>query len=588
MALDGIFLNFLTAETANAVVGAKVDKIHQPSKNELVFVMRTRTGMFKLYFSADANAPRFHIVENAPENPQNPPMLCMLLRKRLTGATLTAIEQQGLDRVVFFRFDATNEIGDREKLTLVAEIMSQHSNVILLDENMAVIDALKRVNSEKSSYRLVLPGALYKLPPAQNKADIRFGDIDVLSSLVLENKNSKLSGAVLKSISGVSPTLAREVSFRTCFEDKGVFELSDIEKERLKAALSYIKNALLLNSPEMTAVKDETGKPFEFSFLKLSQYTGVGEFKKYESASKLLEAFYLERNEMTRTHSRATELFKQLETVIERTSRKLSNQREDLKRCSGRDEYRIKAELITASQYSLKKGDCVYEVFDYYSNENVKIEVDPALSPSLNAQKLYKEYRKLCTAQKMLTELIEENEKDLLYLESVRDLLCRSTLEREFAEIKEELVSQDFLKSKKNGKKQMKKASLSPFEFETSDGYRVLVGRNNIQNDKLTFKTAKKGDIWLHVQKAPGSHVLLQSKNGAVSDDAIVEAAETAAFFSSVKSSTVVTVDYTDAKNIKKPNGAKPGFVVYYTYYSVNVKPKEPKTLKTVLNQKTN
>lgn len=577
MALDGIFLNFLTAETAKAAVGAKVDKIHQPSKNELVFVMRTRTGMFKLYFSADANAPRFHIVENAPENPQSPPMLCMLFRKKLTGATLSAVEQQGLDRVVFFRFDATDEIGDRTKLTLVVEIMSQHSNVILCDEKMTVIDALKRVNSEKSSYRLVLPGASYKLPPAQNKADIRVADIDSLSSLLLENKNSKLSGAVLKTVSGVSPTLAREIAFRTCFDDKSTSELTAVEKDRLKDVLSGIKDAILQNSPEMTEVNELSGKPFEFSFLKLGQYGGIAEFKKYDSASKLLEEFYLERNELTKTRSRATELYKQLETVIERTARKLANQREDLKRCENRDEYKIKAELITASQYSLKKGDSVYEVFDYYNNEYTKIEVDPALSPSLNAQKLYKEYRKLCTAQKMLAGLIEENESDLLYLESVRDLLCRSTLEREFSEIKDELVSMGFLKSKKNGKKQMKKASLAPFEFETSDGYRVLVGRNNIQNDKLTFKTAKKGDMWLHVQKAPGSHVLLQSKNGAVSDEAIVEAAEIAAFFSSVKTSTVVTVDYTDAKNIKKPNGAKPGFVVYYTYYSVNVKPKEPK-----------
>lgn len=576
MALDGIFLNFLTKETAEALVGAKVDKIHQPSKNELVFVMRTRTGTFKLLLSADANAPRFHITKNAPENPQSPPMLCMLLRKRLSGATLLSIEQQALDRVVFFKFDATNEIGDKETLTLVSEIMAQHSNVILLDKDRRVLDALKRVNSEKSSYRLVLPGALYKLPPEQEKADIRYADIEALSKKLLENTSSKLSSAVLKAISGVSPVLSREIAYRVAFSDKAVGELDALEKENLKGALALLKNIVLNNEPSFCIVKDDSGRPVEFSFLRLTQYSGAVSFDRYSSAGELLDAYYFERDSIQRTRSRATELFKQLETVIERTSRKLNNQREDLKHCESREELKIKAELITASQYALKKGDAVYEVFDYYNNENIKINVDPALSPSQNAQKLYKEYRKLCTAENMLTSLIKENEENVLYLESVRDLLIRARLEREFSEIKSELVSQGFLKNKQTGKKQIKKAALPPLEFKTSEGYTVLVGRNNIQNDRLTFKTGKKGDIWLHAQKAPGSHTLLVSDNGTVSDEAIVEAAEIAAFYSSVSNSTLVTVDYTDVKNIKKPNGAKPGFVVYYTYYSVNVKPKNP------------
>lgn len=575
MALDGIFLNFLTNETKEILLGAKVDKIHQPSKNELVFVMRTRTGTFRLLFSADANAPRFHITKNAPENPQTPPMLCMLLRKRLSGATLVGVNQQGLDRVVFFEFDATNEIGDKERLVLICEIMAQHSNVILTDNDGKILDALKRVNSEKSSYRLVLPGAVYKLPPKQEKADIRNEEATELANKILANENTRLSSAVLKTVSGVSPALAREIAYRVCFGDKGVDELSALEKENLKGAAALLKNVVVNNEPSFFIVKDEGEKPVEFSFLRLTQYSGAAHFEEYSSAGELLDAFYEQRDAIQRTRSRASELFKQLEGVIERTSRKLNNQREDLKHCESRDELKIQAELITASQYALKKGDSVYEVFNYYTGESIKINVDPALSPSQNAQKLYKEYRKLCTAEEKLSRLIKENEENLLYLESVRDLLGRSRLESEFAEIKAELVSQGFIKYKSNGKKQMKKASLPPLEFKTSEGYRVLVGRNNIQNDKLTFKTGKKGDIWLHAQKAPGSHTLLISENGTVTDEAIVEAAEIAAYYSSVNSSTVVTVDYTDVKNIKKPNGAKPGFVVYYTYYSVNVKPKK-------------
>ncbi len=577
MALDGIFLNFLTAQTAELLTGAKVDKIHQPSKNELVFIMRTRTGMYKLFFTADANAPRFHITEKAPENPQNPPMLCMLFRKHLVGSTLVSVEQKDLDRVVFFTFDATNEIGDRVKLTLVVEIMAQHSNIILYDENGKIVDAVKRVNSEKSSYRLVLPGAVYKLPPTQEKHDIRKTDVEFITNEILSLNGNKLSSAVLKTVQGVSPLLAREIAFKTCFDDKSVTDVSSLEKENLISVLSKIKDMLLNNSPEMTVLYDSSEKPVEFSFLGVSQYGGAYTSKRFENAFLLLDGFYSERESLQRTRSRASELFKQLENVIERTSRKLNNQHEDLKRCADRDELKIKAELITANQYALGKGTSFYEVYNYYTNETVKINIDPALSPSQNAQKFYKEYRKLCTAEKMLEKLIEENEADLKYLESVKDLLTRSTLEKEFSEIREELVSQGFLKNKRNGKKQIKKASLPPLEFTTSQGLKVLVGRNNVQNDKLTFKTAKKGDIWLHVQKAPGSHVVLVSENGEVPDDAIVEAAEIAAYYSSVKDSTIVTVDYSDAKNIKKPNGAKPGFVVYYTYYSVNVKPKEPK-----------
>ena len=578
MALDGIYLSFLTAAVNDLLTGAKVDKIHQPTKNELVFIMRTRTGMHKLLFSADANAPRFAVMRETPENPQNPPMLCMLLRKRLTGATLTGVEQQGLDRVAFFNFDAVDEIGDRVKLTLVVEIMAQHSNIILLNGENRVIDAVKRVDSEKSSYRLVLPGAQYKLPPAQTKTDIRFAEPADVCAEILAQTGSRLSGAVLKTLQGVSPLLSREIAYRACGEDKGVQELNSDDKMRLLAEISALKSIVTKNEPHPCIVLDEAGKPLEFSFMPVSQYGAAYKNIEKSDVFETLEGFYSERDRITRTRSKAAELFKQLENCIERTSRKLNNQRDDLQKCAGRDELRIKAELINAAQYKLPKGASVYEVENYYDNNNIiKIEVDPALTPARNAQKLFKEYRKACTAETMLKKLIEDGENDLLYLESVRGMLQNATLEREFAEIKDELIAEGFIKPKKSGKKQMKKAPLPPLEFKTSQGNTVLVGRNNIQNDKLTFKTAKKGDIWLHAQKTPGSHVILCADGGEIEDDAIVEAAEIAAFYSTAKSGTVVTVDYSDVKNIKKPNGAKPGFVVYYTYYSVNVKPKDGK-----------
>ena len=575
MALDGMYLNFLVSEVNTLLAGSKVDKIHQPSKNELVFIMRTKGGMHKLYFSADANSPRFAVVEKTPENPQNPPMLCMLFRKRLVGATLLSVEQYGLDRIAFFNFDATNEIGDRVKLTLAVEIMAQHSNVILFDGENRIVDALRRVDSEKSSYRLVLPGAQYKLPPAQEKVDLRNAEPSEVCEAVLKLENSRISSAILKTLQGVSPLLSRELSFRICGDDKGVGELNSDEKMNMLCELSALKTMLLSGKTQPTMVLDESEKPMEFSFMPITQYGPSYRSITKENVFSLLEGFYSERDRLLRTRSKGAELFKLLENSIERISRKLNNQQEDLNRCADREAIRINAELVTAAQYRLEKGASVYEVENYYDNNNiVKVSVDPALSPSQNAQKLYKEYRKACTAENMLIKLIEEGKKDLEYLESVRDLLERSTLEREFGEIKDELISQGFIKPKKSNKKQMKKQSLPPLEFKTTQGLTVLVGRNNIQNDKLTFKTGRKGDIWLHAQKCPGSHVLLVADGEEVPDDAIVEAAEIAAYYSSAKDSTVVTVDYTDVKNIKKPNGAKPGFVVYYTYYSVNVKPK--------------
>ncbi len=575
MALDGIYLNFLVTEVNGLLSGAKVDKIHQPSKNELVFIMRTRGGMHKLYFSADANSPRFAVVNSVPENPQTPPMLCMLFRKRLVGATLLSVEQYGLDRIAFFNFDATNEIGDRVKLTLAVEIMAQHSNVILFDGDNRIVDALRRVDSEKSSYRLVLPGAQYKLPPAQDKLDIRNVEPKEICQGVFALANSKLSSAILKTMQGVSPLLSREIAFRVCGDDKGVGELSTEEKMSLLCEISSLKSMVISGETKPTMVLDESEKPMEFSFMPITQYGGAYRVITKNDVFELLEGFYSERDRLLRTRSKGAELFKLIDNAIERTSRKLNNQREDLRKCADREDLRIKAELITAVQYKLEKGTSVYEVENYYDNNNiVKISVDPALSPSQNSQKLYKEYRKACTAENMLIKLIEDGEQDLEYLKSVRDLLERSTLEREFSEIKDELISQGFIKPKKSTKKQMKKQALPPLEFKTSQGLTVLVGRNNIQNDKLTFKVGKKGDMWLHAQKCPGSHVLLLSDGGEIPDDAIVEAAEIAAFYSSAKDGTVVTVDYTDVKNIKKPNGAKPGFVVYYTYYSVNVKPK--------------
>lgn len=579
MALDGMFLHLLTLEVGQKVLGAKVDKIHQPTKNELVFILRTRSGMFKLLLSADGNAPRFCLTENAPENPPDPPMLCMLLRKRLIGATLTAIEQQGLDRVAFFRFDAVNEIGDKVRLSLAVEIMAQYSNIILLEESGRIVDAVRRVNSEKSSFRLVLPGAQYQLPPPQNKLNLLLCDGENAAGAICTMQNASLSSAILKTLFGVSPLLSREIAYRVCYDDKAVSALSAEEKGRLKTVLDDLRERLQSGNAEPSLALDAASMPTEFSFVPIREYGDTLKNVPQESLSALLDAFYGERDRISRSRSRAFELFKQLDNATQRVARKLDLQRAELLKCGDRDELRLRAELITACSFKLQKGKSVYEVDNYYDGTVLSVKADPALSPGENAQKLYKEYRKACTAETMLKKLIVEGEEDLRFLESEKDLLERASLEKEFSAIKNELIAEGFLKRKsKPGKKEPKASSLPVLRFETSQGFQVLVGRSNVQNDLLTFKTAKKGDIWLHAQKTPGSHTILQKDGREIPDEAIVEAASIAAYYSSARSAGTVTVDYSDVKNIKKPNGAKPGFVVYYTYYSVNVPPKDGNT----------
>ena len=410
MALDGIYLSFLVSKVNELLKGAKVDKIHQPSKNELVFIMRTKGGMHKLYFSADANSPRFSVVEKTPENPQTPPMLCMLFRKKLTSATLVSVEQYGLDRIAFFNFDATNDIGDRVKLTLAVEIMAQHSNVILINEDNRIVDALKRVDAEKSSYRLVLPGAEYKLPPPQEKLDLRECEPSAVCEAVLGLTNAKLSSAILKTIQGVSPLVSREIAYRVSGDDKAVADLCADEKMKLLCEICDLKSMLINEKCEPMMVLDASEKPMEFSFMPIKQYGESFKAIVKPDVFSLLEGFYSERDRLSRTRSKAAELFKMLENCIERTARKLNNQQEDLDKCADRESIRINAELVTAAQYRLQKGASVYEVENYYDNNSiVKITVDPALTPSQNAQRLYKEYHKACKAEDMLIKLIEEN-----------------------------------------------------------------------------------------------------------------------------------------------------------------------------------
>ena len=574
MALDGITLHFIKTELEKMAIGSRVEKVYQPSRAEIVLQLRNRDGARKLFLSAESASPRIHFTAFPTENPQKPPMLCMLLRKHLTGAMLKNIRQSGLDRILFLDFDATNEIGDKVLLTLCIEITGQHSNIILMHENGRIIDAVKRVDETKSAYREVLPGGTYVLPPAQNKCNLLNVSVEEATEKVLSFEGKTLSSAFLKSIEGISPIVSRELAYQVAGDIDAVVDI--VFKLNIQNVLCILKEAIEHKTYTPLLLQDDENKPFDFSFMKIQQYDTCYKAITYENFSKLLDSFYFEREKILRNQRRAGELQKHVRTLKERAVRKINNRKAELSDCAKMEEMRILAELITANQYALKKGDSIYTVYNYYDNNaEVQIPVDPALSPTANAQKYYKAYRKLHTAEKALHRLIEEGKQEYAYLDSVLDALSRADTENDFALIREELIDGGYVKHKKGGKQRLPKA-LPPYQFKTTDGFTVLVGRNNVQNDKLTLKTAKNYDMWLHTQGFAGSHTIILAEHREITDQAILEAAEIAAFYSSATEAQKVPVDYTLIKNIKKPNGAKPGKVIYSVYNTIYVTPKDP------------
>lgn len=584
MALDGIFLHLIKKEILDAAQNGKVDKIHQPSREELVIHLRTKNGNKKLFLSVRSNSPRIHFTEYAPENPAMPPMFCMLMRKRLLNATLSDIRQSGLDRVLYLDFDATNEIGDREKLTLSIEIMAKYSNILLIGEDGKIIDAMKRVDLSQSTVRQILPGFPYTAPPPQTKLNILEHSTENIIEQIKTFPQKAPSSAILNTLQGVSPLTSREIA-GDAESGEWVEDMSDSAMLALSQRIDALRETVESGKGTPFMLKDETGKPVEFSFNEIKQYGNRFTPVRFDSFSQLLDSFYYECDRLERTRQKAHDLVKLLDSAIARTAKKISIQQAELKKCADRETLRISAELINANLYRLEKGALFYDLENYYDNNNtMRIKADPSKSPAANAQKYFKEYRKAKTAEQMLTGLIEAGQQDLQYLESVSDALNRADTQSEISEIRQELIISGFIKNKtknKNDKKQPK--LLPPMEYKTSDGFRVLVGRNNMQNDRLSLKTAAKTDMWLHTQKFHGSHVIIVSDGREISDDAIVEAAEIAAYHSQARDAKLVPVDYTYVKHLKKPQGAPLGKVIYHVYYSVNVTPEREKIEKMLV-----
>jgi predicted ribosome quality control (RQC) complex YloA/Tae2 family protein len=576
MALDGAFLSCLREELTATLKDARIDKIHQPSREELVISLRSRSGTKKLYLSARSNSPRVHLTETALENPVSPPMFCMLLRKHITGGRLSAIRQPGLERILYFDLDCVNEMGDIASLTLAVEIMGRHSNIILIDAEGKIIDAIKRIDFEKSSIHPVLPGLPYSPPPARaGSMDLtHFQPADMINSMV-NLKDQPFSKALLNLSHGLSPLICREVSFlATRGRDTNINDMTQEEKQRAVFYLDRVKRAVVDGENRCPYILYNPQKePVEFSFLPITQYglSAVGDT--IESFSKLLDEFYIKKDTVFRLKQQSQDILKVLTNLSDRITRKIQNQKRELAQSENRDQLRIFGDLINANIASIPKGADSAELINYYHPDCSKIRVplDPSLSPAQNAQKYYKEYRKAQNAERILAEQIHLGEQELEYIDTVFDALSRATTLHEISELRQELVAGGYLRQQRS--KQKPPAPLGPLEFKSDDGFTILVGRNNIQNDRLTMKTARGKDIWLHTKNIPGSHVIILTGGDTPPDRTLEQAAIIAALHSKAAASHQVPVDYTEVRNVKKPAGSPPGKVIYHSNRTAYVTP---------------
>lgn len=576
MALDGIFLHNLLRELRVLLTqDARIDKIHQPSREELVIALRSRQGSYKLYLSSRANSPRVHLTGRVPENPASPPMFCMLLRKRLTGGRLMDIRQPGLERALYFDFDCVSELGDLIRLTLAVEIMGRHSNIILVGPDGLVLDAIKRVDWDMSSVRPILPGLPYAPPPLPaGRIDLSSGTPDDLLRAVERGPDGPLSKAILGVSQGLSPLICREMAYyATRGVDGPVSALTAEQKDRLLFFANRLKTIIDTGEGAVPYLLEKNGAPLDFSFLPITQYGLSVVGREVTSFSALLDSFYADKDDAERMKQRSHDILKLLANQSDRITRKLQNQREELSRSEKREQSRLYGDLINANLHAIPKGARQAELINYYDPAcaTTVVPLDPALSAAANAQKYYKQYRKAQTAERMLTEQIAAGEQELIYIDSVFDALSRAQSFRELSELREELAAGGYLR--RTGGRQKPPPPTKPMEFVSDDGFLILVGRNNLQNDRLTTKMARGSDIWMHTKNIPGSHVIVVTEGKNPPDRTLEQAAILAALHSRAAQSKQVPVDYTPVKFVRKPNGSKPGMVIYTTNQTAYVDP---------------
>ena len=560
MALDAILLSGIIAELRPKLIGARIDKVQQPERDKIVLSVRGGESL-RLLIDAGAGSGRLQQTKMSFENPAEPPMFCMLLRKYLTGGRIEAIEQPDWERLVMVNITSRNELGDNVDLRLAVELMGRSSNLVLIGSDGRIIDCLRRMDYGGDAERRLLPGMIYRLPPKQRKPLVfALSREEIAQELTSSDAGKSADKRIMDCFSGISPLICRELACRSG-------DNAALLPEAIDAFLDSVR------AGEITPVLfTEDGKPREFSFMQLRQYAGVCETREFESFSELLDAYYSKRDTLERRRRRSKELSHHVKTERDRIARKLVLQRQELQKCSERDEIRRNAELLTANLYRVHKGDSSVIVEDYYEPDCPQrtIKLDVLKTPQNNAAAMFKEYNKLKTAEQHLTALIAEGERQLEYLNSVMDETERAETEDDLAEIKAELIGTGYIK-KQRGAKERKRKKQGPMRFVSSDGFEILVGRSNAQNDELTTKTARRTDIWLHTKTVHGSHVIISCDGVAPPEKTIEEAAQLAVYYSQARDGGKTQVDYTMVRNVRKPSGSLPGKVIYTDYSTLSV-----------------
>ena len=578
MAFDACMMRAVLTEYKKEFSDAKIEKVLQPRNDEIDLVIHSGRNSRRLVFNVGPNAPRLQLSDTAKENPQKAPMLCMFLRKHLTGGRITSVRQLDFDRIAEFTVSCYDEMGFPTVKKLICEIMGKYANLIVLDAEDKVITAMKIIDFAASTVRQVLPGLKYQIPIKPEKLDPLVINeklfLEKLSEFPSERTAEKF---ITATYSGIATQIAHELVYRV--SEKIDTPIAEIDKGRFFKVFSEWQTLLINEDYSPTVAFDKDGRPIDYSYMDIT-YLGSLETKKFDTLAELFDTYFAEKDRLERIHQRAHDLITLLDNTIARTERKLSIQRESLLESGRGAEYKKYGDLITANIYSLKRGMTSFRTVDYYDEScpEVEIKLDSRLHPSRNAQRFYKMYNKCKNAKKVLSEQIEIWERELLYLESVRAFLDRAESEQDLIDLRDELYRSGYA-AKMRGYKPQKQTKLRPIKYQTTGGYPLLVGRNNLQNDELTFKIAEKGDLWFHVKDLPGSHVIMVCDGEEPSEADYTEAAALAAYHSKA-TGDLIAVDYTRVKNIKKPQGAKPGYVIYKTNFTAYVRPKKLEEIK--------
>ena len=574
MALDAVCIKALCSELSGKLIGGRIDKIHQPERDEIVLNVRTYDENYRLVISAGSANPRMHLTSRQKKNPITAPMFCMLLRKHLGSGKIINIEQIGFERIVKLSIESYDELGDLTVKHIIAEIMGRNSNIILVNSDMKIIDSIKHVDFTVSSVRQVLPGLDYALPPSQERTPLTEVTNDTPLDFSLPQTADKI---LMNAVSGISPLTAREIVYRA-FSRTDVLshELNLNKQSALKAELVKFAAEVSEGKFNPCMIRDLTsGKMLDFSAVEIRQYESLAEVTPTETLSAALDDFYNIRDMQERMRQKSADLVKLLNNARDRSSKKITILTKTLKDAENKDLYKIKGELITSNLYRIKDGDKELIAENYYDNMNeIKIALSPSLSPSQNAQKYFKKYNKAKTAEIEAAKQLESARDDLDYIESTLASVENAENETDLNEIRAELVHEGYLKRRTDPKRR-KKTKAEPMHFVSSDGFDIYIGKNNTQNDYVTTRLANSSDLWFHTKNIPGSHTIIKlGLDKDIPRKTITEAAQLAAYYSKARESSQVPVDYTHIKNVKKPAGAKPGKVIYDGYNTIYVTPK--------------